>query len=64
MTTLQFNCVGSSCGLLSSFGAGLTLQGHTFFGVTLAVLAASTSIIACISWFRARSIRSAAIASF
>jgi len=58
MTTLQFNYVGASCGLLSTVGAGLTIQGHTLCGVTLSVLAATTSIIACISWFRARLVRS------
>jgi hypothetical protein len=54
MTTLQFNYVGASCGLLSTVGAGLTYQGHAVCGVTLSVLAATTSIIACVSWFRGR----------
>ncbi len=58
MTTLQFNCIGSGCGLISSVGAGLTSLGHTVFGVSLSVLAASASIGACIRWFRARPTRS------
>lgn len=63
MTTLQFNYVGASCGMLSTVGAALTLQGHSVFGVTLSVLAATTSIIACISWFRARFLRPVTIQS-
>jgi hypothetical protein len=58
MTTLRFNCIGSSCGLLSSVGAGLTSVGHTVSGVTLSVLAVAASVAACIRWFRARSSRS------
>ncbi|HEX4377669.1 MAG TPA: hypothetical protein VHZ99_11020 [Steroidobacteraceae bacterium] len=58
MTTLQFNCIGSGCGLLSSVGAGLTAIGHTVCGVTLSVLAASASVAACVRWFRARPARS------
>ena len=54
MSTLQFNCVGAICGLVSTLGAGLTFQGYTVFGVTLSVLAAATSIVACVSWFRGR----------
>jgi hypothetical protein len=52
MTTLQFNCIGSSCGFISTAGAGLTWQGHAVSGVTMSVVAAAVSIAACISWCR------------
>jgi hypothetical protein len=57
MTTLQFNCIGSSCGFISTAGAGLTWQGHAVSGVTISVIAAAVSIAACISWFRSQQLR-------
>jgi hypothetical protein len=52
MTNLQFNCIGSGCGFISTAGAGLTWHGHVYSGVTISVLAAAVSIAACISWYR------------
>jgi hypothetical protein len=52
MTNFQFNCIGSGCGVISTAGAGLTWQGHAFSGVTISVLAAAISIVACVSWYR------------
>jgi hypothetical protein len=57
MTTLQFNCIGSGCGFVSSAGAGLTWQGHAVSGVTISVAAAAISIAACISWYRSHAPR-------
>jgi hypothetical protein len=61
MSTLRFNFVGATCGLLSTFGASLTCQGHAVAGVSLSLTAASASVLACVSWFRARALRSAAL---
>ena len=57
MTTLQFNCIGSSCGFVSSAGVGLTWQGHAVSGVTISVVAAAISIAACIRWYRSQALR-------
>jgi hypothetical protein len=57
MTTLQFNCIGSGCGFVSSAGAGLTWQGHAVSGVTISVVAAAISIAACINWYRSQVLR-------